>query len=46
MSKATMKDYELISVLGQGEFGKVKLAKRKKDNKLYAIKILYKKSFV
>ena len=33
-------DFELIKILGKGTFGKVFLAKYKKDNLFYAIKVL------
>lgn len=32
------KDFEFIKELGSGSFGKVQLAKKKSDQKLYAIK--------
>ena len=38
-------DFELIKILGKGTFGKVFLAKYKKDNLFYAIKVL-KKEFI
>jgi len=44
-SKVNLDDFELLSVIGQGTFGKVIRAKKKGTNDLYAIKIL-KKSHV
>ena len=37
-----MEDFHLMKVLGKGAFGKVILAKKKDNNKIYAIKILKK----
>ena len=38
----SLKDFELSGVLGQGSFGKVFVAKKRDDNKVYAIKVLDK----
>lgn len=45
LTKTTLEDFKLISVLGRGNFGKVLLAEEKKSKNLYAIKVL-KKEFV
>ena len=40
--KVKLSDYEMDRTLGSGSFGRVKLAKNKKDGKFVAIKILKK----
>ena len=40
--KVKLSDYEMDRTLGSGSFGRVKLAKHKKDEKYVAIKILKK----
>jgi len=41
-----LQDYELLKVLGRGTFGKVVLCREKKNQKLYAMKILRKEVIV
>ncbi|KAL2085180.1 hypothetical protein ACEWY4_018500 [Coilia grayii] len=36
-------DFDFLKIIGKGSFGKVLLAKRKRDGKCYAIKVLQKK---
>ena len=40
MKKTTYNDFEFLSTLGTGAFSTVYLVKRKKDNKLYALKAI------
>lgn len=40
--KVTLKDFQLMKVLGRGSFGKVMLVKKKDNGKFYAMKILRK----
>ena len=44
--KVSVSDFELLKVLGRGSFGKVMQVRRKKDGKVYAMKILKKKAIV
>ncbi|KAI6654627.1 Serine/threonine-protein kinase Sgk1-like [Oopsacas minuta] len=39
---AKVTDFELLTVIGKGSFGKVLLAKKKTENKYYALKVLEK----
>ncbi|XP_069608420.1 serine/threonine-protein kinase Sgk2 [Ranitomeya imitator] len=39
-------DFDFLKVIGKGSFGKVLLAKRKSDNKFYAVKVLQKKTIL
>ena len=38
----TKKDFQMLSVIGKGSYGKVLLVKKKDNGKLFAIKILKK----
>lgn len=44
--KMAMEDFDIISVIGRGYYGKVMLVKKKDDQKLYAIKTIHKKRLV
>ena len=44
--KIKLSDYEMSRTLGSGSFGRVKLAKNKKDRKKVAIKILKKSEII
>ena len=44
--KIKLSDYEMDRTLGSGSFGRVKLAKNKKDGKFAAIKILKKSELI
>jgi serine/threonine protein kinase len=39
---ATLEDFELIKCIGRGTFGKVFLVKCKRNDKLYAMKVIRK----
>ncbi len=39
----TIQDYNMLSVIGKGTYAKVLLVRCKKDNKVYAMKVLKKK---
>ena len=41
----SVEDFQLLKVVGRGSFGKVYLAKKKSDGKIYAVKTL-KKDFI
>ena len=41
-----MEDFELLKVLGKGAFGKVMLAQKKDNERIYAIKILKKQQII
>ena len=42
--KPSLEDYVLLRVLGKGAYAKVVLVRRKRDEKVLAIKIIKKKS--
>eukprot|EP00730_Choanoeca_flexa_P002683 TRINITY_DN11131_c0_g2_i2.p2 TRINITY_DN11131_c0_g2~~TRINITY_DN11131_c0_g2_i2.p2 ORF type:complete len:493 (+),score=114.32 TRINITY_DN11131_c0_g2_i2:2792-4270(+) len=44
--RATAADFDMLKVIGKGSFGKVILGRHKKDNKLFAIKVLSKDAIV
>nr|XP_027233637.1 serine/threonine-protein kinase Sgk1-like [Penaeus vannamei] len=39
-------DFEFLSVVGKGSFGRVMLARYRQDNKVYAVKVLNKKMII
>ena len=46
LKKIKVSDYEMSRTLGSGSFGRVKLAKNKKDGNFVAIKILKKSELI
>ena len=42
----TKKDFEMISVIGKGSYGKVMLVKKKDSGQLYALKVLKKAEII
>ena len=38
MTDSSMKDFDIVKVLGKGSFGSVYLVRRKEDKKIYALK--------
>jgi serum/glucocorticoid-regulated kinase 2 len=44
--KLTVNDFELLTVIGKGSFGKVMQVKKRDSGKIYAMKILNKKALV
>lgn len=40
--QVSKKDFQMLSVIGKGSYGKVLLVRKKDDEKLYAIKVLKK----
>jgi serine/threonine protein kinase len=44
--KPCLDDYSMLKVLGKGSFGKVLLVKKKRDDQLYAMKILSKSNLI
>ena len=45
-SHITKKDFEMISVIGKGSYGKVMLVKKKDSGQLYALKVLKKAEII
>jgi serine/threonine protein kinase len=41
--KCSIRDYELIKILGEGAFAKVLLVRNKNSGRLYAMKCIHKK---
>jgi len=44
--KATKDDFELLTVIGKGSFGKVMQVRKKDDSKIYAMKVLRKEAII
>lgn len=44
--KVKLENYEILGILGAGSYGKVKLARNKKNNEYYALKILQKSEII
>ncbi|XP_068213701.1 serine/threonine-protein kinase Sgk2-like [Palaemon carinicauda] len=42
----TPNDFEFLSVVGKGSFGRVMLARYREDNKIYAVKVLNKRMII
>jgi len=45
-TKVTKDDFELLTVIGKGSFGKVMQVKKKDDGKIYAMKVLRKEAII
>jgi serine/threonine protein kinase len=45
-SNISKKDFEMISVIGKGSYGKVVLVKKKDNGQLYALKVLKKAEII
>lgn len=45
-SNITKRDFEMISVIGKGSYGKVMLVKKNDSGKLYAMKVLKKAEII
>jgi serine/threonine protein kinase len=45
-AKVTKDDFELLTVIGKGSFGKVMQVKKKDDGKIYAMKVLRKEAII
>lgn len=46
MNSKSIKDFQLLTVVGKGTYAKVCLARYNEDSKVYAIKILKKKYII
>ena len=46
MNNISVDDFHFLSVIGKGTYAKVCLVRRKKDHKLFAMKILKKKYII
>lgn len=46
LKKITLEDFEILSVLGKGSFGKVYQVQKKDNSKIYAMKVLDKKFLI
>jgi serum/glucocorticoid-regulated kinase 2 len=44
--KVTTEDFELLTVIGKGSFGKVMQVRKKDDGKIYAMKVLRKEAII
>jgi len=44
--KITIKDFDLLNVVGKGSFGKVMQVKKKDNGRIYAMKVLNKKTII
>jgi len=45
-SKVVLSEFEYMQTIGTGSFGRVKLARHKKTNKIYAVKMLKKAEII
>jgi len=45
-TKITKDDFELLTVIGKGSFGKVMQVRKKDDGKIYAMKVLRKEAII
>ena len=45
-SKISIDDFSILKVVGKGSYGKVLLVKKNDDQKVYAMKVLKKKSMI
>lgn len=45
-SNISKKDFEMISVIGKGSYGKVMLVKKRDTGQLYALKVLKKAEII
>jgi serine/threonine protein kinase len=45
-SKISIDDFSILTVIGKGSYGKVLLVKKNDDQKIYAMKVLKKKSMI